>query len=281
MKKLIPALLILALLCAGCAGPSAPAGPMAAATTAPLAGFAQALCQGTDISVSLIVSEPVSCLHDYTLTVEQMRIIQSADCVLLSGVGLEDFMADALSSSKQTIDCSRGIALRSLDGEDDPHIWLSPENARQMAQNAADGLASLYPQWEAVIGENLAALNLRFDELQDYGDEALGSLSCRELVTFHDGFGYFAESFGLTILASMEEESGSEASASALQEICALVESHDLPAVFTEKNGSDAAAKVVSRETGCQVFSLTTALSDSDYFTALEGNIDAVKEALS
>lgn len=281
MKKLIPLLLILALLCAGCTGHTAPVGSTVAATTAPLAQFAEALCQGTDITVSLIVSEPVSCLHDYTLTVEQMRIVQSADCVLLSGVGLEDFMADALSSAKQAVDCSQGISLRSLEGEDDPHIWLSPENAKQMAQNAADGLISLYPQWEETINKNLTALEGRFAELQDYGDSALEGLSCRELITFHDGFGYFAEAFSLDILASMEEESGSEASASALREICTLVEEHSLPAVFTEENGSDAAAGIVSRETGCKVFSLTTALGDSDYFTAMTGNIDTVKEALS
>lgn len=281
MKKLLPLLLILALLLAGCAGHAAPSGPTVAATTAPLAQFAEALCQGTDISVSLIVSESVSCLHDYTLTVEQMRMVQSADCVLLSGVGLEDFMADALSSAKRSVDCSEGISLRSLDGEDDPHIWLSPENAKQMAQNAADGLISLYPQWEETINKNLTALEGRFAELQDYGDSALEGLSCRELITFHDGFGYFAEAFGLDILASMEEESGSEASASALREICTLVEDHSLPAVFTEENGSDAAASIVSRETGCKVFSLTTALGDSDYFTAMTGDIDTVKEALS
>ena len=281
MKKLLPLLLILALLLAGCAGHAAPSGPTVAATTAPLAQFAEALCQGTDISVSLIVSESVSCLHDYTLTVEQMRMVQSADCVLLSGVGLEDFMADALSSAKRSVDCSEGISLRSLDGEDDPHIWLSPENAKQMAQNAADGLISLYPQWEETINKNLTALEGRFAELQDYGDSALEGLSCRELITFHDGFGYFAEAFGLDILASMEEESGSEAAASALREICTLVEDHSLPAVFTEENGSDAAASIVSRETGCKVFSLTTALGDSDYFTAMTGDIDTVKEALS
>lgn len=281
MKKLLPLFLILALLLAGCAGQTAPSGPTVAATTAPLAQFAKALCQGTDISVSLIVSESVSCLHDYTLTVEQMRLVQSADCVLLSGVGLEDFMADVLSSAKKSVDCSEGISLRCLDGEDDPHIWLSPENAKIMARNAAAALSSLYPQWEDTLNENLAALESRFDELQDYGESALEGLSCRKLITFHDGFGYFAESFGLEILASMEEESGSEASASALREICTLVESQGLPAVFTEENGSDAAAQIVSRETGCAVFSLTTALGDSDYFAALRGNIDTVKEALS
>ena len=42
---------------------------------------------------------------------------------------------------------------------------------------------------------------------------SLESLSCRELITFHDGFSYFADAFDLTILRAMEEEAGSEASA--------------------------------------------------------------------
>ena len=48
---------------------------------------------------SKLVTESVSCLHDYTLTVRQMRSIEGAAMVILSGAGLEEFMEEALEGS--------------------------------------------------------------------------------------------------------------------------------------------------------------------------------------
>ena len=60
-----------------------------------------------------------------------------------------------------------------------------------------------------------------------------------------------------------------------------LVQTHSLPAIFTEANGSTAAASVIRGETGVPYFSLDTAIGGSDYFEALTHNIDTLKEALS
>lgn len=281
MKKRIALLVLCAMLLTACGTTPQTGGPTVAATTAPLAQFLEALCENTDIRVDLVISEPVSCLHDYSLTVGQMRTIGSADCLFLSGAGLEEFMADALSQAKATVDCSQNLDLLELDGESDPHIWLAPKNAEVMAKNAADGLTALYPQYGDTFPKNLAALIARLEDLQQYGEDALKDLSCRELITFHDGFAYFAGAFDLTILASIEEESGSEASAKSLAEISTLVESHNIPVVFMEANGSTAGAEAIARETGCGLSTLSTGLGGGDYFDILRQNIDAVKEALA
>jgi hypothetical protein len=81
------------------------------------------------------------------------------------------------------------------------------------------------------------------DALQAYGEENLKELSSRDLITFHDGFGYFAASFGLHILEAVEEESGSEASAQELKHLIGMVRDHDLKAIFIETNGSISVCK--------------------------------------
>ena len=118
------------------------------------------------------------------------------------------------------------------------------------------------------------------DELQAYGEQLLSSLSCRRLITFHDGFAYFAKAFDLEIAASMEIEAGSEPSARELEEIISLLQDQGIPAVFTEINGTADAAELVARETGCAVFSLDTAISSANYLSAMTQNIDTIKEAL-
>lgn len=289
MKHLAFFLLFILLFCwlSGC---SAQISADIAATTLPVYTFTARLCEDTPLTVTRLVTESVSCLHDYTLQVSQMRAIQGAKAVVISGAGLEEFLEDALLGANQVIDASESLSL--LDGDhhdhnhsshthaEDPHIWLSPENAKVMAHNICHGLAEVFPQHAAIFEKNLIKLESDLEALQAYGEQSLSSLSCRELITFHDGFSYFSESFGLTILKAVEEESGSEASAAQLQELCRLVEEHRLPAIFTETNGSISAAHIIAGETGVGIYTLDMAMSGDDYFTIMYRNIDTVKEAL-
>ena len=287
MKKLICIILFAILLC-GCAQPQ---NFDIVATTLPVYTFTQKLCDGTGITVGQLVTENVSCLHDYTLKVSQMQMLEQADAVVISGAGLEDFLDDALHSTSKIIDSSSGLTL--LEGaheqhdhydshthEEDPHIWLSPINAKVMVKNIANNLCALYPVHTQTIQANLQVLLSDLDALQKYGNEALNQLSSRELITFHDGFSYLAESFDLKILEAIEEENGSEASAKQLICLITLVREHKLPAIFTEANGSASAAGILSAETGVPIYTLDMGISGKDYFDTMYRNIDTLQEAL-
>ena len=289
MKRIL-LFLLLAVLLTGCASSEAPA--QVAATTLPVYEFTSALCKGTGITVTRLVTEEVSCLHDYSLNVKQVKAAEAAEVIVLSGAGLEEFLDDILLD-KDAVDASEGIELlcpeeghdheHEHEGhhhESDPHIWLSPANAMTMARNICEGLSEAYPQYTELFQSNLEVLLLRLEELQSYGEASLSDLSCRELITFHDGFAYFAQAFDLTILEAVEEESGSEASAKELIHLIEEVEHHSLPALFVETNGSVSAADIISRETGAGCFRLDMAMSGSSYFDAMKHNIDTIKEAL-
>lgn len=283
MKKLTVLLIISAVIFAGCSSQK-PA--EIAATTLPVYEFSAALCEGTGITVSRLVTENVSCLHDYSLQVNQMRAVESAEAVIISGAGLESFLEDALTGASNVIDASEGLELscghhhEEHHHEHDPHIWLSPVNAKQMCKNIADKLTALYPQYADIFSKNLVTLLEKLDDLQAYGETELADLHCRKLITFHDGFSYFAESFDLHILKAVEEESGSEASAQELIELIDSVKNNQLPAIFTEVNGSASAAEIIAKETGVKIFQLDMAMAGNSYFEAMYHNIDTVKEAL-
>lgn len=276
---------------------------MIAATTWPVYQFTAAVCEGCELDVEQIVTGQVSCLHDYTLTVRQMQAIEDADLIIMSGCDLEEFMEDALAGASCVIECCEGIPLlggkaheereeheaheehEDHDGhhhedEPDPHIWMNPGNAAIMVQNIADSLTAQFPEYAELFAANTAAYCAELDALKAYGTETLKDLSCRELVTFHDGFAYFAEAFDLEILAALEEEDGAMASAATLEEIIGLVQTHKLPAIFTETYGSDSAATVICAETDAKAYTLSMAMSGEDYLTAIRRNIDTIKEAL-
>lgn len=290
MKKLIILTVLVAFLLAGC-GSQAPQADIAA-TTLPVWEFTTRLCQGTGLTTARLVTESVSCLHDYSLNVSQVKAAEAAQLVVLSGAGLEDFMAEVLEG-KQAVDSSAGIALLESchehehgEGgdahhhEEDPHIWLSPENAKAMARSICSGLTAAYPQHRETFENNLSGLLEEIDALKSYGKAQLADLSCREIITFHDGFSYFADAFGLTIVAAVEEESGAEASAAELKEIIGIVREHGVTALFTETNGSTSAAHTIAAETGTAIYTLDMAMSGESWFDTMYRNIDTIKEAL-
>lgn len=285
-KKLTAALLAALLLLSACAAapPRAEGNVHIVATTYPVYLFTTALTAGReDMVVTLMIREPTSCLHDYTLTVGDMKTLTDADVVIMNGAGLEDFMADALAGSgAKLIDASAGIELllaeghEAHDGHDhdeeyDPHYWLDPRRAAKMADNIAVALGV----------ENAVS-----ERLEEGVHPLAGELASRELITFHDGFRYFADFLGLTMLKAIEEEAGSEASAKELIEVTELVRTHRLPAIFTEVNGSEATAKAVARETGVELYRLDMVMSGDGagiepYLDAMNTNIDTISEALS
>ncbi|MBO4938857.1 MAG: zinc ABC transporter substrate-binding protein [Oscillospiraceae bacterium] len=305
MKKytLLPALVLMICILWGCSAPREYA-PIAA-TTLPVYEFTSRLCQGTDLTVTRLVTENVSCLHDYSLNVSQVRSAEAAQLVVINGAGLEEFMDDILRDA-DSIDASSGIEIiefeegRSHDHdhdhdhsqeekpedhsghhhEFDSHIWLSPVNAMAMVRNIHSGLCAHYPQYADTFDANLKPLLEDLERLYAYGEEQLAELSCRDIITFHDGFSYFAQCYDLHIIRAVEEESGAEASAAELIELIEEVEHHNLPAIFTETNGSTSAADVISRETGAAVYTLDMAMAGDSWFDAMYRNIDTMKEAL-
>ena len=308
MKKIISAALLAALfLLPGCAPASGEEARLTVVcTTYPIYLFASSLTEGVEgVAVERLDTGSVSCLHDYTLSMADMKKLERADVIALNGAGLEEFLEDALAATDaRVIDCSLGVELlenlshrheeEDQDGHDhghwDPHYWMDPENARIMLENLRNHLVIMDADYAAEYEKNarLSDETLRSCQgrIQDVWDEYSSQLEERpRLITFHDGFQYFARAFDMELLASIEEEAGSEASAHEIVEITELVREYHIPAIFTEVSGSDATAKAIGRETGCGVYQLDMVMSGEgrgveDYERAIDQNLRTVAEVL-
>ena len=302
MKKSILIVLLSALLTLPACAPAGEAGARLTlvCTTYPIYLFASSLTEGVEgVAVERLDTGSTSCLHDYTLSMADMKKLERADVIALNGAGLEEFLEDALATSDAAvIDCSMGVELlenlshhHDEDGEDghdhghwDPHYWMDPSNARTMAANLRNSLVLLDQDHAAEYESNA----VRTEEILLHVEEETRTLvekyplqGVPGLITFHDGFQYFAKAFHLPLLASIEEEAGSEASAHEIVEIKELVKEYGIQVIFTEVNGSDATANAIRRETGCRVDRLTMLMDgpDSDletYCSGITGNLEAI-----
>lgn len=271
-------------------------------TTYPIYLFASSLAENVDgVAVERLDTGTTSCLHDYTLSMADMKKLERADVIAVNGAGLEEFLEDALQTSDAAvIDCSEGIPLlenrshhhedgdeEDHDGHDhghwDPHYWMDPGRMNRAVSNLCSGLCQADPEHESEYRSNRLPIT---DVLSRSFERTKGAMEYWRaqipgLITFHDGFQYFADALDLPLLASIEEEAGSEASAHEIVEITELVKEQEIPVIFTEVNGSDATAKAISRETGCRVAQLTMLMDGPEgdieaYYNGLCGNIAAI-----
>lgn len=285
-KTILICILALLLTLPSCGGPAAEEARLTVVcTTYPIYLFASSLAENVDgVAVERLDTGTTSCLHDYTLSMADMKKLERADVIAVNGAGLEEFLEDALATSDAAvIDCSQGVELlenlshhhdeddHDHDGHDhghwDPHYWMDPANARTMAANLGTGLSRIDPDHASEYEANAVKTEELLLNVEEEARELLEQYlpqGVPGLITFHDGFRYFAKAFDLPLLASIEEEAGSEASAHEIVEITELVREYDIPVIFTEVNGSDATAKAISRETGCRVARLTMIMDGPD-----------------
>lgn len=299
MKRLFCLLCVLVLLVSCTPAPPTEDTVTITATTYPVYLFTLALTEHIPgIRVDRLDTGTVSCLHDYTLSVNDMKKIERADILALSGAGLEDFMTDALTSTRaHVIDCSQNIDLLPAAGHHDhghaatehdhydPHYWLDPIRAQIMVDNLYAGLARALPQYDGPLYTNAGKIH---DQLQELTQTIASCIDSAELIgiaipgliTFHDGFQYLAGLCRTTILRSIEEEAGSEASARDLHEVISLIREYNVPVIFTEVNGAQASANAIAREAACSVLPLSMLMDGrdptSDDSTPLTPYLDAM-----
>jgi len=242
-----------------------------------------------NVTVVNMTQPQTGCLHDYELTTEDMKNLETADVFIVNGAGMEQFLdqvKDAYPDLK-IIDASEGIELlKDKTGEENPHVWLSIANCEKQVTNIAKGLAEIDPDNANAYTENAKTYNQKLDNVIAETNEAFTKLASKDIVTMHEAFPYYAQEFGLNIAAVIQREPGTEPSPSEIEETVQAIKEANVRAVFTEPQYSDSVAKTLSSETGAKIFGLdpvVTHEADGDkdvYIKLMEKNKDTIVEAL-
>jgi zinc transport system substrate-binding protein len=238
------------------------------------------------VEVINMAPSAAGCLHDYRLTPADMVTLSRADVWVINGAGLETFMEAARRSAgaAKAIDASAGVAPIRTAGVENPHVWVSVSRHIRQVRNIAEGLAAADPAHAAAYRRNGEEYGGRLAKLRDRMTEALKSVPGRDIVTFHEAFPYFAEEFGLRVVAVIEREPGSEPSAREMADIVRLIRSSGVKAIFVEPQYPAKAAEAVMRETGAAVRVLDPVVSGPEkpeaYVEIMERNLAALVSVL-
>ncbi len=212
------------------------------------------------VEVVNLTPPQTGCLHDYQLTPEDMKTLETADIFVVNGLGMESFLDKVIEAhpNLKIIDASDSPEIVPIveDGKPNPHVWMSITYSIQQVKNISSKLCELDPKHiDAYKRHTLDYV----DELTTLRDElhiSLTMLPNRDIVTFHEAFPYMAKEFGLNVVAVIEREPGTEPTPQELAETIDKINALPVKIIFTEPQYSSKAAETIARETDAKVFEL-------------------------
>lgn len=255
-------------------------------STTILADFARQV-GGDRVDVRAIIPEEAE-VHTYTLTPGAVRIVASADLVIIAGADLASVEDDIRDNARgQVIVLTEGMPLKPFppglmhDDEDDhtdeeddhdhgaadPHFWMDIDLVVIAVEKIRDALIEADPNGADVYRERTGAFIAELHALDDEIQTLMDTLpdERRYLVTFHDAFGYFADRYGLTILGFVVEGPEEEPSAATIAELIREMRERDIRYVYKEPQFSTRVIEQLASDTGAQVRSIPSGSLSSEY----------------
>ena len=248
---------------------------------------------GSRVAVSSIIPPGVG-PEDYEPKPDDARKLADAKLIVSNGVGLDDFLNDLLTSGSTGntphLVLGEGIPVLTVDGEQNPHLWLDPSPVRQYyLPRIAARLAELDPAGKATYDTNAAAYGAQLDALDTELKVRIAELpeANRKLVTFHDAFPYFAQHFGFELIGVILKNVGQEPTAAELAALVDTVRAARVKTVFSEAQFSPELAETLAQEAGITRV-VTTLYTDAlgpapadAYLGMVRWNVDQIVPALT
>ena len=209
--------------------------------------------------------------HTYEPTPGQMAILEKSDLYFTIGIEFEEAWMDKLIATNPTmkiVDSSAGIERIPMVGghhhDDDeahdhanhdheadaldPHVWFSPDNARQIAENIANALIEQDPQNESTYTNNLESVLEEIANTDEEITSILQDISRRHFMIVHPAWGYFAHAYGLHMIPV--EIGGNEPGPADMAKILEAVKDYQISLLFVEKGSNMSLAQSIARQAG-------------------------------
>ncbi|MDD5431665.1 MAG: metal ABC transporter substrate-binding protein [Candidatus Omnitrophica bacterium] len=227
------------------------------------------------------------CLHDYTVSTNDMRKLADAQVFVANGAGAESFLDKIVNGypNLKIVDLSKDIPLiKGLSGEYNSHVWVSISNSISQAKILGKALGEFDPAHKELYDKNTIEYVAKLEVLREKMHSELAEFKARAIITFHEAFPYFSEEFGFNIIAVVEREPGSEPSAKELADTIEIVRKHNVVPLFVEPQYPASVAKTIAKETKASIYILDPVVIGPDdydaYLDIMENNLKILKQAL-
>lgn len=227
-----------------------PSLPIVAVSVAPQAYFVDRLAKPW---VQVEVMLPPAA-HPGTFEPGIRQVLAVNQSRLYLKVGHPNFVFEAawldrlLGDSAATVmDSAQG--LETLTG--DPHIWVAPSAATNLAKRLATLLGALLPEHRQQVQARLTELLADIDRVDQGIAQVVQNAKTRRFYVYHPAWGYLASEYGLTQVAI--EQHGKEPAAHEVAALVAKAKKEGTKVVLVQPQFSQQAAQLVADEIGARL----------------------------
>ena len=251
------------------------------------------------VTVTNLSQPTTGCLHDYTLTTEDMKNLSYADVLVVNGGGMEGYLDDVIESypdlplidsSENVIDTveeyidDADIADLSELVDENSHMWMSETVYEGQVYNIALRLSEIDPSHEDSYMANAREYCDTIAEQIDM-PTALTEISGGNVAVLHEAFEYTANSLGANVVASMDLDEERQVSAGEVSEFIDAIVDNGVKIVFAEYDYGNAMGTLIEEQTDARVVYLETLIhgeySGLDYILVLSQNYEDIADRLA
>ena len=215
--------------------------------------------------------------HTFTLRPSDVRKLGDADLIVWVSKDFETFLSHSLKSLPPRtrvlqLQDSPGITQLPIrqggvweSGHDhahaepeheelagqpiDPHIWLSPQNAREIVTLVKQALIELDPDNEQRYQDNARELKTRLNDLDQELLARLTPVQWVPFIVFHDAYQYFERHYHLNAIGSITLSPDRKPGARRIHEIHAKLEKLEARCIFSEPQFEPKLLKTIVADT--------------------------------
>lgn len=133
----------------------------------------------------------------------------------------------------------------------DPHVWMSPAYARQMAQKIYEVLGERFPEDAPYFTDNYRQFTREIDSIDRAAREITGRKHHRTFLIYHPALTYFARDYGMRQI-SIEDE-GKEPNPAHVKALIDTCRREGIRLVFIQNQFDQANATTIAQEIGGEV----------------------------
>ena len=188
-------------------------------------------------------------LEEPTLELAETSLGEEAEVVLLGdrALGEDEYIFD--------------FSFPREGGKPNPHAWTDPTLAIEFAEIVAGTLSELDPDGATDYRANLEKFTSRAELLDRAVRTASATVPIKKLLTYHDGYAYFARTYGWEVIGAVQVSDLREPTPAQLAALIEQVKQHKVPAIFGSEVFASPVLEQIGRETGVRY---VDALRDDD-----------------
>lgn len=253
-----------------------------------------------DVTQPEVLLPPGASPHQYSLRPSDVRKVKQADLIFWIGPELERFLEKTLSKTDATVlsfleteEMHQTEAAHATEngheghdhGGSDPHIWLDPMHALEMAEVIRDAAIKVAPDKQLLLEQNYAEFATGLLEKDQLIMAQLAPLSDQGFVVFHDAYSGFVKHYNLQQLGAVTINPSRKAGAKHLSELRDAVIKSKAVCIFSEPQFSGSILKTIASGTTIRTAELDplgqeVALGKGAYLAFLADFAQVFKECL-